>query len=515
MPDRPSACPFDFLSVRPSACPTFRLPDRPSVCSSDLSVQSSFYLFDLPSAHPTFPSNPPSTVRPSVCSSDLPSARPSTRPTFRLLIRSSVCPFVYPSDRPCSPTPSDRPSVSPFDRLSVYPSDRPSVYPSDRSSVYPSDRPSIYPSDRPSVSPFDLPPVCPNFHLSDFSVRPSVQHALSGSQPYQTDSPCELPSSQKQCGVTGSGSNLDFFAGSSANRTADRLTVKRARKKTRGTFASVRTRIPMGESPDAPAVHVEPTIVGGFDAVPNQICWQANLVSVSWLGPESCGGVIIGPRTILTAAHCFTDPSTGERVPFYNVAVHVGALQRHGFHADKNESNGGCPEVYQLSRLTVHEDFDPESFNNDVTLLTLNRPIDFNNKPCACTACLEDLEPKPGDTCIVSGTGREFNGDNNTTVPLKWLPVEVLSQESDQCGQISNTTDLDLFVCAGPVFGENACQGDSGGPLVCLNPFNEFYLAATVSYGSNICAEDLGTEYTKTKAFLPWIRRNALPEDVL
>ena len=51
-----------------------------------------------------------------------------------------------------------------------------------------------------------------------------------------------------------------------------------------------------------------PRIVGGQEARVNQIPWQIGLVPTFDVDSIFCGGTIIGPSTILTAAHCMFDP---------------------------------------------------------------------------------------------------------------------------------------------------------------------------------------------------------------
>lgn len=45
-------------------------------------------------------------------------------------------------------------------------------------------------------------------------------------------------------------------------------------------------------------------IVGGTLATKNEWAWQ---VSMQWRGRHVCGGAIISPRWVITAAHCFVE----------------------------------------------------------------------------------------------------------------------------------------------------------------------------------------------------------------
>jgi secreted trypsin-like serine protease len=56
---------------------------------------------------------------------------------------------------------------------------------------------------------------------------------------------------------------------------------------------------------------VVPAIVGGQEAEVNSIPWQVLIVHVVYPNfYPICGGTIIGPSTILTAAHCLEDNGT-------------------------------------------------------------------------------------------------------------------------------------------------------------------------------------------------------------
>ena len=54
-------------------------------------------------------------------------------------------------------------------------------------------------------------------------------------------------------------------------------------------------------------------VIGGENASPNSWPWQ---VSLSWRGSHMCGGSIIAPNWILTAAHCFKVISSFEWLYF-------------------------------------------------------------------------------------------------------------------------------------------------------------------------------------------------------
>ncbi|OQV22691.1 putative Transmembrane protease serine 9 [Hypsibius exemplaris] len=258
---------------------------------------------------------------------------------------------------------------------------------------------------------------------------------------------------------------------------------------------------------------VFPTIVGGTVAAENQLCWQVTLsldLGNGFVG--GCGGTIIGASTILTAAHCFFPEKPKPQNVFAKaVTVVTGALKSS---ATPEDDKSGCSDSYSVTKLTIHPEYNPKTAENDIAVMTLDRPISFVNKSCQCLICIEDREPPVGDVCLVSGTGAEFSESEADSNPMKYVSVPILENVKSLCSMSNPETDQDKTLCAGGVVGKDSCQGDSGGPLVCRSPLDQnLYSAGVVSQGIG-CGGSLGGKYTKTKFFLPWIRLTAEPDTI-
>ena len=65
-------------------------------------------------------------------------------------------------------------------------------------------------------------------------------------------------------------------------------------------------------------------IVGGNPAVKNSIPWQVAIIDGGISNEQFCGGTIIGPKTILSAAHCFASESGSTLKPPQGYKVIVG-----------------------------------------------------------------------------------------------------------------------------------------------------------------------------------------------
>ncbi|XP_055341683.1 cationic trypsin-3-like [Paramacrobiotus metropolitanus] len=260
-------------------------------------------------------------------------------------------------------------------------------------------------------------------------------------------------------------------------------------------------------------------IVGGYDAIPGQLCWQVKIQIGDVRDETICGGTILGSRTVLIAAHCLYNSETRRRISDRNVIVVVGGMNRDVGEVYGHDTTG-CAEPFGIQQSIVHPNYNYDLNDNDIGILILNRPIDLDHKPCACSACLTARTPQVAEWCVVSGYGEESSDGSNDRdpVPLKWTQLQIRHQDySGSCafnsfpargGFGGQRTNLDLFLCAGAQKWEDTCQGDSGGPLICLDPVKKtYYQAGIVSFGDD-CGAGTGGQYTRVAAYIPWILAN-------
>ncbi|OWA51333.1 hypothetical protein BV898_15820 [Hypsibius exemplaris] len=158
----------------------------------------------------------------------------------------------------------------------------------------------------------------------------------------------------------------------------------------------------------------------------------------------------------------------------------------------------------------------PLRSNNDLALLTLDHDIDFAKSPCACRLCLQDLVSDLNSKCIAHGLGdQEVNKFPLTT--LRYARLDVKDQNTAECAvSVGPANNPNLFVCAGRLKLETeTCQGDSDGPLACLNAKGRFCSAGITSFGFTTCPKERPAYFTRTQAFLDWIRDHADSSDTL
>ncbi|XP_055355836.1 transmembrane protease serine 9-like [Paramacrobiotus metropolitanus] len=258
------------------------------------------------------------------------------------------------------------------------------------------------------------------------------------------------------------------------------------------------------------------TIVGGQDTDPEKICWQAKLHKDKKF---VCGASIIGKRTILTASHCVNDFRTATTMSPDRFRVVVGApfsqtLERdeHGLLKDNSSS---CAQIFNVTKVIANPQFVRLTNDRDIALVTLSSDINFADN-CVCPVCLSRMKPKVGEMCAVSGYGLEKEGGGmggRSPRPLKFVRINIKKTVYDNNCYIQalggKKPNLDDFICAGDVLGEDTCQGDSGGPVVCMDPItHRHYQSGIVSYGKG-CGRGIGGMYTRVSNFIDWVKDNA------
>ncbi|XP_027718506.1 tryptase alpha/beta-1-like [Vombatus ursinus] len=242
----------------------------------------------------------------------------------------------------------------------------------------------------------------------------------------------------------------------------------------------------------------EPRIVGGVDAQEGECPWQISLrtnVGDSWI--HYCGGSLIDPSWILTAAHCFTQ--YGKETSQYMIQ-----LRQQNLYEDDN--------LVPLEEIIIHPKYTDFRSGSDLALLKLQSPVQLNANvqtimlPEASQIFTPDME------CWVSGWG-DIGFGVALPPPYTLRKVQVLVMDALTCDQeyhVDSTTDSseriiqDDMLCAGSS-GKDSCRGDPGGPLVCK--VQDFWIQdGVVSWGEGCGAPHRPGVYTLITAFVDWIQ---------
>lgn len=259
-------------------------------------------------------------------------------------------------------------------------------------------------------------------------------------------------------------------------------------------------------SPNYPANCGRPSVqasrvINGVNAKAGSWPWQ---VLMLLFGSPMCGGSIIAPNWVVTAAHC---------VDGYEQYVNNFKV-RAGEH-NTNTVEGNEQDI-QVKKIFKYGGYYKGNLRNDIALLQLSSAIQFGThvQP-VCLPSQGDRVPV-GSSCYITGWGKIAHpGKMHHT--LQQAKITVVSNAVCHALNYKNlnlAVVKDTMVCAGlgPSSRTMGCHGDSGGPFVCRDSTSgAFELQGAVSWGSGTCDSTKAyTVFARVSEFRKWIDQTIL-----
>jgi secreted trypsin-like serine protease len=317
--------------------------------------------------------------------------------------------------------------------------------------------------------------------------------------------------------------------------------------------AATQDASPTGSAPPPSNADDGHRIVGGYPVQAGDARWQAEIVDSPvyqatedghlkgqgkftranlrngrlWNWEHYCGGALIAPGWIITAAHCVSRVDLKK-----GLSVRLGVIDL---------SQAGWQ--YRIDKVFVHERYrlatNATPPLNDIALVRLSpvvmKPPEIavaapSRAPTFIAIALQGFAAgsrpvRAGDEVFVTGWGRTTQKDFNIGKEDAQLvpPASKILQEvgltvvdAATCGRMLNTKISTGMVCANAT-GKDSCTGDSGGPMrrevqdpahpqdADGNPVKRDVLVGVVSWGEAACGSAPGV-YTDVADYSGWIR---------
>ena len=229
-----------------------------------------------------------------------------------------------------------------------------------------------------------------------------------------------------------------------------------------------------------------PLVIGGAEVPMYKYPYTSGMRKTAD-GTSFCGGTLIAPKYIITAAHCV------KHIKYVSVGTHFRTGAEDGIQI-------------KAAKVISHPSYNRPRKANDIAIVELEEEV----PEAGWVAHLGENEPAAGTVATLHGWGRvSYPGDGSEV--LKEVDLPIVSQRECQSklgglGGVGVRIHASM-ICAGGAVDEAACHGDSGGPLVVNKAAEPPVLVGAVSFGKP-CGKGRPDAYARISHFKDFIDKH-------
>ncbi|XP_045478362.1 trypsin epsilon-like [Harmonia axyridis] len=247
----------------------------------------------------------------------------------------------------------------------------------------------------------------------------------------------------------------------------------------------------LSQDPSGTPPQITDRILHGSDSDIRNHPYQVALVTTNGHHKKIlCGGALVDPKIVFTAAHC---THVDEETIRPNLTVLVGANSLF-------DPEGTSHEIHKVIK---HPKFQFNMFDNDFSAVVLRKPVVYNDRvqPIA----VSEEEHSGGVKGVVSGWGLTERGRPSVNLKSVKLVLEDWDKCQDHFPRPVHPKITKNHICVKPSH-KTTTYGDSGSPLVI-----DGKLVGVVSFGRMVDKKRKATVFTRVKSYLDFAK-NAVDE---
>ncbi|CAG9772437.1 unnamed protein product [Ceutorhynchus assimilis] len=228
---------------------------------------------------------------------------------------------------------------------------------------------------------------------------------------------------------------------------------------------------------------------GGWESEPHSRPYQVGLYVPTPTGTSFCGGSLIGPSTVLTAAHCVMNLNDQP------IIIYIGAHNMPPLSTENAIQR-------QSTEVLMHPDWNALTIQNDIALIYLSENVSESDRVKYIPLPTNTTNIYVGREALVSGWGLPGDGHTSGSSVLREVTSKIISSVACRLaymGAVQRT-----HICMSGEERRSTCRGDSGGALVI-----DGQVVGVVSFGTAAgCEVGWPPAFARVTSYVDWIREN-------